>query len=358
MNIALINSARTWGGTEKWTLMAADALQKRHTVRLIYRRDIVGSRFSIPTHQLPLTSHIDPYSLARLVALIKKEKIEILIPTKRKDYVLAGIASRICGITNIIRLGIDRRLRIPCIHKLIYRDLADGIIVNAEKTRQTLLHSPFMSSQHIKVIYNGLDTRQIDSDITPPPEKPAPFLVTAMGILTRRKGFDVLIRGFREFLRTSPDADAALVIIGDGPDKTAFLSLCRELGIADRVVFTGFLASPFGWLKQSDVFAMTSRNEGIPNALLEAMYLGNAPVCTPAGGTAEVISHGQNGLLVDYDNPAGLGEALSALWSDRSFTCALAEGARQKVLEQFSLETMSLTIESFCRDTAAMRRHP
>ncbi|NEX12379.1 MAG: glycosyltransferase [Prosthecochloris sp.] len=352
MNIAFINSARTWGGTEKWTLMASEALSREHHVHLVYRRDTVGRNFSVSKHRLPLVSHLELYSLVRLVRLIQKEQIDILIPTKRKDYVLAGLASRICGITNILRLGIDRRLRIPVIHKLIYRDLADGIIVNAEKTRQTLLLSPFMVPEHIRVIYNGLDTAALDARTTSTslPGKPARFLVSAMGILTLRKGFDFLIKGFAGFLRKHPDADAALVIIGDGPEHETFSKLAEKLGISRHVIFTGFLENPFGWLKQSDVFAMTSQNEGIPNALLEAMHLENAPVCTRAGGTEEFIDNAINGFLCDYGDEQTLTATLTRLYRNPDLVRTVSENARKKVMKTFCMEKMQNELARFCSE--------
>lgn len=356
MNILFINSARTWGGTEKWTRMAAESLADTHKVFVVYRRAVVGDNITVCKYRLPCVSHIDIYSLTRLVIIIKKEKVDVLVPTKRKDYVLAGLAAKICGIHNVLRLGIDRKLRIPFFHKLIYHDLADGIIVNAEQTRRSLLQSPFMRSDRIKVIYNGLDTRMIDEDRSLHTQKTASFLITAMGILTRRKGFDFLIRGFARFVQNNPDADTALVIIGEGPHREAFVTLGRNLGLSHHIHFTGFLQNPFSWLKQSDVFAMTSQNEGIPNALLEAMYLYNAPVCTPAGGTTEVIRSEENGFLVDYDDEKQLALILQRLFLDRELAKVIASNAHHQVQEQFSIETMRRNIEVFCQEILSKKK--
>lgn len=351
MNILLINSARTWGGTEKWARMATDVLSEEHKTILVYRREIVGSKFGIPKYRLPLSSHIDLYSLVKLVRIIQKEKIEILIPTKRKDYALVGIAAKLCGIRNILRLGIDRKLTIPLIHKIIYHDLTDGLIVNAEKTRRSLLQTPFMADKDIRVIYNGLDTSLIDSDREPLlPEKPAEFLVSAMGILTKRKGFDFLIRSFARFLSANPSSDAALIIIGKGPKQEELQSLATELGISEKVVFTGFLDKPFAWLKQSDVFALTSTNEGISNALLEAMYLHNAPVSTYAGGSAEAITDGHNGFLLDYGNEQKLAEILTHLYRNPDMRESIATRASERVREQFSLQAMKKGVTAFLEE--------
>ncbi len=347
MNIAFINSARTWGGTEKWVLMAAETLSQTVHVVLIYRTNTVGDRLSSQKYRLPLLSHLDPFSLVRIVRIIRKEKIDVIIPTKRKDYVLAGIAAKICGISSVIRLGIDRKLKIPIIHKLIYRDLTDGIIVNAERTRQTLLESRFMQGQKIQVIYNGLDTKKIDAEHSPLPPRPSGFVMTAMGILTFRKGFDFLIRGFARFLGQSPQIDATLVIIGSGPQHETFSALAEKLLIADRVIFTGFLENPLPRLKQSDVFAMTSTNEGISNALLEAMYLNNAPICTRAGGTEEIITDRENGLLIPYGDEQKLATAIEELAFNTTIRERLSANAHRSVVKQFSSERMQKELEAF-----------
>jgi len=327
--------------------MASEALSETCDVVLIYRKALVGDRFSVTRYPLPLISHLDLFSLARIVEIIKKEQIDIIIPTKRKDYVLAGMAAGICGISSVIRLGIDRKLKIPIIHKLIYRDLTDGIIVNAERTKQTLLESRFMQGQKIQVIYNGLDTKKIDAEHSHLPPRPSGFVVTAMGILTFRKGFDFLIRGFARFLVQSPQIDATLVIIGSGPQHETFRALAQELLIADRVIFTGFLENPLPWLKQSDIFAMTSTNEGISNALLEAMYLNNAPICTRAGGTEEIITDRENGLLIPYGDEQKLASAIEELAFSTTIRERLSANAHRSVVNQFSSERMKKELEAF-----------
>ena len=350
MNILFINSARTWGGTEKWVRMAAESLSASHEVSLVYRRTVVGDKITVHKYRLPCVSHIDPYSLVKLVSIIRKEKIDILIPTKRKDYVLAGLAAKICGVHNVLRLGIVRELKIPIVHRLIYSTLADGIIVNAEKTKQTLLQVRYMQKANIRVIYNGLDTGKIDRLSVPAAKKPFKFMITALGTLTYRKGLDFLIRSFSRFLKSLPDADAGLFIIGEGPRKKEFIALAENLNIRSRVTFTGFLQNPYPYLAASDVFAMTSTNEGISNALLEAMYLENAPVSTYAGGSEEVITDGKNGFLLDYGDEMKLVRAITNLFNDSTLIKNIALKAHQQVIEQFSTEHMSKKIESFCKE--------
>ncbi|MBN1929374.1 MAG: glycosyltransferase [Chlorobiaceae bacterium] len=350
MNILFINSARTWGGTEKWTCMAAHALKGEHRAFLVYRRNIVGERFTIPKFRLPCVSHIDPYTIMQVIRIIRQHNIDVVIPTKRKDYMIAGIASRVCGIANILRLGIDRTPSGFWFHKLMYGALADGIIVNARKIRESLTRAAWLDPGKIRVIYNGFDTTAIDRQFPGGmPAKPPGFTVCSMGILTRRKGFDFLMDGFARFLELSGAQDARLVIIGSGPEKAALEARANELGIAGITRFTGFLRDPFPELARSHLFAMVSKNEGIANALLEGMYLGNAPISTRAGGAEEAIGHGVDGYLLDYGDVEALAATLLTLYQSPQLREAIARQARQRVIEQFSTERMSREMLEFCR---------
>lgn len=358
MNILFINSARTWGGTEKWTLMAAHSLAKEHSTFLVYRRKLIGDRFSIPAFRLPCLSHLDIYTIVQVIRLIRKNHIDVIIPTKRKDYLVAGIASRICHIVNLLRLGIDRTPSGFWFHRLMYGTLTDGIIVNARKTKESLTRATWLDPEKIRVIYNGFDTAPIDRQFPAGfPRKPEGFTICSMGILTRRKGFDFLMLGFARFLTLSQAQNAQLVIIGHGPEEHALKTLAAELGIGDRLRFTGFLENPVPELARSHLFAMVSKNEGIANALLEGMYLGNAPVSTRAGGAAEAIDHGDNGYLLEYGNVEALANAFLSLYRSPELRNSFARKARERVIEQFSLERMNREVTGFCQEKVRQKSH-
>ena len=354
MNILFMNSARTWGGTEKWTRMAAQAMNGNHKTILVYRRDIVGERFTIPKFRLPCLSHIDLYTILRLVQIIRKEKIDVIIPTKRKDYLMAGIAGKMTGRPVLLRLGADRKLRWPW-QRIMYHTLTDGIIVNAEKIKLTLLETGYIPEEKIKVIYNGLDTEEIDRRRNDPVNKPFPFLISALGRITRNKGFDFLIRSFARFLELSEAEDAGLVIIGEGADMQEFRKLSEKLGISNKLLFTGFMHNPHPMLAISDLFAMTSTNEGLSNALLEAIYLGCVPLSTYAGGVREVITSEKNGFLFDYGDVERLAELLQMLYHNGEQRERIAKAAKETVLRKFSIPLMAAEIGQFCRETMESR---
>jgi len=349
MKLLFINSAREWGGTEKWTRMAATKLAEQHEVSLIYRKVVVGKNFDLPKFRLPCLSHVDFYTLARMVGIIRKHGIEVIIPTKRKDYLLGGLAGKLTGVPMILRLGADRKLKWPW-QRFMYHTLSSGIIVNASKIKATLLQTGYIPEEKIRVIYNGLDTAELDRRRTEQPiAKPFPITITGLGRLTWNKGYDFLIRSFARFVERTGNRDAGLVIIGDGAQKEEFAKLADELGLRDRVLFPGFQQNPYPWLAASDIFAVTSTNEGLPNALLEAMYLGNAPVSTRAGGADEAIDDGKNGFMLDYGDEEALSQALQSLVESPELREKFAGKARERIVERFSMARMARELIEFCK---------
>ncbi|NTW53981.1 MAG: glycosyltransferase [Chlorobaculum sp.] len=352
MKLLFVNSAREWGGTEKWTRMAARKLSEKHEVSLVYRKAVVGENFDLPKFRLPCFSHVDLFTLFRMVSIIRQLGIEVIIPTKRKDYLLGGLAGRMTGTPMIVRLGADRKLRWPW-QRFMYHTLSSGIIVNAGKIKKTLLETGYIPEAKIRVIYNGLDTAELDRRRSEQPvAKPFPVTITGLGRLTWNKGYDFLIRSFARFVEESGNCNAGLVIIGDGAQKEEFAKLAVELGLRERVLFAGFQKNPYPWLAVSDIFAVTSTNEGLPNALLEAMYLGNAPISTRAGGVDEVIEDGLNGYLLDYGDEEALAKALQSLVESPERRAEFTKNARERIIDQFSLDRMSSEIAGFCRDVA------
>jgi glycosyltransferase involved in cell wall biosynthesis len=351
MNFLFLNSAHVWGGNEKWTLMAAEALSEDHNVCLAYRKNEVGGRFKIEKFKLPFLSELDFVTILKLLLLIRKKNIDILIPTKPKEYFIAGIASKLSGKRNILRLGIMRFLGNSFINNLVYNKLADGIIVNAASIKQTLLKSGFMQSDRIEIIYNGLDRDKLDkysNNNLILPER-YNFIITTMGLLTKRKRIDILIKGFAEFIKLSKTAKAQLFIIGDGEELENLKKLAIKLNVSDFITFTGFVENPYPYLQAGDVFVMTSNNEGISNALLEAMYLKNAVISAYAGGVDEIINSGENGILLHDEEINQLGKSLYQLYADQDKIRKMAEAAKRTVDESFLMEKMKMKMINFCQ---------
>ncbi len=159
-------------------------------------------------------------------------------------------------------------------------------------------------------------------------------LILAIGRLTRQKGFDLLLDAFH---RSGLMNDGwHLAILGEGAEREALMQQASALGIADVVTLPGYLSDVGPWLRQADLFVLSSRYEGFPNVLMEAMQLGQASISFDCpSGPSELIEDGRNGCLVAPGNVGGLGDAMRRVALDADFRRRLAAEA-PKVSERFS----------------------
>jgi len=132
-----------------------------------------------------------------------------------------------------------------------------------------------------------------------------------------------------------------LVIVGDGPQRTSLERLVAELGIDERVRFAGEQVDVVPWLNAFDVFCLPSySNEGVPQALMQAMACGIAAVTTPVGSIPEIVTDGATGVLVPPRDPMALAAALTALLGDPGRRAALGARAAAVARERFGEERM------------------
>lgn len=160
--------------------------------------------------------------------------------------------------------------------------------------------------------------------------------VVAMGRLHRQKGFDTLIRAFAECRATQPAW--SLTILGEGDERPRLEALAADLGLAAAVEMPGQVRNPFAVLRRADLFVLSSRYEGFPNALLEAMAVGTAVIATDCrSGPRQIVRHGVDGLLIPPDDVDAMAGAMATLMRDDHQRRAL--GARAvEVRERFSVD--------------------
>jgi teichuronic acid biosynthesis glycosyltransferase TuaC len=158
------------------------------------------------------------------------------------------------------------------------------------------------------VIHNGVDLERF----VPGPKDSSPLMVS-VGRMAYQKGIDVLLRAFAEVRLSHPLW--RLLILGDGPLKGEMERLAAELGLASSVCFRGTLP-PSGVaqeLQRASLFVLSSRFEGFPLAVLEAMASGTPIVMTDVEGARELIAHPDRGRIVAIDDVKGLASALSEM---------------------------------------------
>jgi glycosyltransferase involved in cell wall biosynthesis len=357
VNFLFTNSARVWGGNERWTQLAVREMSDKHSVWVAYRNPEIGDRFQSAKIRLPFYAEIDPITIYSLVGLVRSKGIDVIIPTKRKDLTIAGIVAKLTGCMNIIRLGIERDLKNKFLNDIVYNRLADGIIVNAEAIKSTLLRSRFMDASKIRVINNGLDLNELDisSHSGPGLRDKYEFIVCSVGRITGVKRVDILVDAFYRFLEQTKATDALLLIIGDGDSLPSIKQQVNNYGIGERVLFTGYIDNPYRYIIESDIFVSTSQAEGISNAMIEAMYLGNVVISTPAGDAVQLMRDGETGYLIDFGSFSALAGILIDLYYNSGKKASIIKKAREMVSEKFRIDRMVNEIIEFVTEISFRR---
>jgi glycosyltransferase involved in cell wall biosynthesis len=176
----------------------------------------------------------------------------------------------------------------------------------------------------------------------------APAII-AVGRLTRQKGFDLLLQAFVAVARALPEAH--LTLVGTGPEEASLRALADDLGIAARVTFRGFVANPYPLMKAADLYVLSSRYEGFPNVVLEALACGTPVVAAACPGVAGLVRPGENGWLAPVDDPATLGATIVQAAGDRA--ALTRDAVRASVRARFSVAQIAAQYERVFEAVAA-----
>ena len=170
------------------------------------------------------------------------------------------------------------------------------------------------------------------------------FNLATVGRLALGKGHDVTLRALARLHEAGRDAH--LSIIGSGPDRAVLESLVKELKLEDSVEFLGTLSEEnvIESLRQADVFVLASRVEPRSVAYMEAMALGLPTIGTDVGGSAEIITSEQDGLLVASEDDEGLAAAIARLMDDPELRRRLSQNARRTAVERFDSRIGAATL--------------
>ena len=308
-----------------------------------------AKRLGLPVHVLG-SRKTDPRILPRLVRLIRKEGFQVLDTQNIQSKFYASLAAALTRVALVSTInswyenehgGASTRGKIYTTLELATnRNLALYVTVS-EKDRGMLLRSG-IPEEKVELIYNAVDTA------TPKVEPnflraqfnlPADALIClAVGRLVKIKGYDVLIDAMKEAAAEIPNL--VCVIIGEGETREELTRQIEETGLHGRVILPGYIPreSILSALASCDIFAMPSRYEGTPIALLEAGSMACPIIASNAGGMPELVSHEEHALLVTPEDPHALAQALIRLAKDRALAKRLGESAQRRVQEKFSLE--------------------
>ena len=239
---------------------------------------------------------------------------------------------------------------------LLYRR-AEQVITVSRGVADDLVQHTRIPNRKLRVIYNPVIARGFYERAAVPVDHPwfhdGSKIIMAASRIVPQKDFPMLLESFRQ-LRT--ECSARLLILGDGQLRVPMEKLAQELGIADDVDFMGFVVEAPSYMKRCTVFALSSRYEGLPVALIEAMACGVPVVATDCpSGPGEIISHGRDGLLVPVGDPAAMAGALKLLLDDSSLRERIGNAGQQRA-GHFTVENLLPQYEELLHRAAGRLR--
>lgn len=293
-------------------------------------RESKGSRFL-------LLLFLPAFFMAALRAAVASD---ILHANWSATGVIAGLAGRLTGTPCITTLrgsdvALGERSRFFRAVLRVCAHLSGRIVAVGDGLRERTAWLLSWDASRIALIPNGIDGRFFD---IPAPEPHRRLRFLTVGSLVPVKGLDTLLEALG-LLDTSLDWE--LTLVGGGPERSRLEMLAREQGIGARVRFTGALppAAIPAVLAEHDVFLLTSRSEGRPNALLEAMAAARAVVASDIPAVLELVADGENGLLFAVDDARSLTCKIQQLLANPATIPALGQRARESVATMTWVDT-------------------
>lgn len=311
-----------------------------------------AERLGIRVHAVPtLRRRLRPLSDLRaviaMVRLFRREQPDIVHTHSSKAGLLGRMAARVAGVPVVVHTvhgwsfhdGMSSLLRAATVAaERVAARWTSGLVVVAQRDADLGRASRIGDGSTYTLIRSGIDLGAFRSESGSRDAARAalglPIEVPVMGTVTRlcrQKDPTTLLLAARLVVDARPDA--RLLLIGDGPLRGEVERLVDSLGLGPHVMMLGPRSDVAALLPAFDVFVLSSRWEGLPRAVLEAMAAGVPVVATEVGGVAEVAEHGVSGLLTPVGDPPALAAAVLRVLSDRLLSARLAAAAETRLHE-------------------------
>lgn len=351
MRILHTESSTGWGGQEIRILKESIGLRERGheiffgvaaTGGLVPKAREEGFR----VHELAFARHRPLCSIFKLVKIIQNEAIDLVVTHSSLDAWLGGIAARICRrpIVRLRHLSTPSRGGINSF--LLYKALADYVVTTSSCAAEAIVKQAKLSKEKCCCVPTGVEPQELLFDPLEAKKFREKHGISPDECLVGTVCFVRSWKGIKDLLKAAAllkhETKIKWIVIGGGYVEE-YKPFAKELGVADRVIFTGHLNSPFAAMGALDIFTLLSTaHEGISQASLQAAFLGKPLITTPVGGLPEVCVDEKTGLIVPAFSPERVKDAVLKLASSPDLRKSFGEAAKELVAQKF---TLSHTLE-------------
>jgi glycosyltransferase involved in cell wall biosynthesis len=302
----------------------------------------------IPFHENLLEHRFDVFAFRRLAAILREHEIDLIDTYVHPNTVIFSYFARALGLVRRFVVGFHAsgnpeggRL-VPLWLKPFLSE-ADALVALAPAHQRYLVGVEGLNAEQMEIVYNGVDTEVF----RPATADEKTSLRAELGIsgagtvfvtvasLKPIKRLDLLISAL-----AAAGPDVQLLVVGDGPDRFSLERLAADLGIAERVEFTGMRADVDKLLRAADALVLSSRQEAFPMAILEAMASGLPVIATDVGSVRDMVEPDRSAVVVPREDREALAAAVALLSRDRNLARKLGERGRRIAEKRFGIDTM------------------
>jgi len=371
MKIAHVMMGLERGGARTFMFdLAVESVRQGHAVDIVgFHEGIVSlqaRQLNLPFHLVERGARTNLFGpLFRTRCLFVRLRPDVVHTHTYFPHIVARTAARLAHVpvvvssiqTNLARghglSGGGSRLRSKLVPPLVaFTDrFADRLFVVSRDIQKEYLRRG-VPAHKISYVPNGIRVEKFAAEVDLQSVKgelaihPDARVVGTMCSLIPRKRVDLVIRLAKELECKVPRI--AVLIIGDGPERGNLERFAGELGVADRVFFIGARYDVHRILPALDVFVLASTMEGTSLALMEAMASGTPCVATAVGGTPEIITDGESGLLVPPGDMPSLSSTVLRLLEDDGLRETLGQKGRQRVRQDYNVMNSIESILKSC----------
>jgi glycosyltransferase involved in cell wall biosynthesis len=361
LSIAMMIETVGLGGAEMVVFQLAQSLRARgHRVHPVVPAGREGwlldalraDDFNV--HLYDLRRPVDSGFPARLGAMLAPLDIDVIHSHEFVMAVYGAAAARRLRRPHVITMHGNQtmtdRFRRRLALRWAFRRSAATVAVSKD-TRRHLESSLGVREGIVQVIPNGIPEQRGDRTATRAALGIAPdeLLLLSVGNLTPRKAHAVLLEALIQLDRRGENLRWRLAIAGEGPERLRLENTIREAGLAARVHLLGSRTDVPDLQAAADVFVLPSLWEGLPLAILEAMFGGNVVIASDISGIPEAIEHGTHGLLTPPGDAAALADALGTVLRDPVSRDRLAAAALERARSRFTIDAMTSAYERLYR---------
>ncbi|MCS7273570.1 MAG: glycosyltransferase [Fimbriimonadales bacterium] len=329
MRIGLFTVSLEAGGAERTFVTLANQFVRRgHTVFMVLMKPegVLRKELHPAVEIVDLRTYRTLRTMVPLARWLRQARPDALLSTLSQPNLCAIVARRLAGVpcrvvvreanTPSYEFGNARLLKdrlVPAMIARLYR-YATLVVAVSKGVQSDLLRLTRLPASRVVCIYNPTITEAMLQASEAPVEHPwfeagAPPVVLAVGRLTPQKDYPTLLRAFAKVRATH---NARLLILGEGEQRAELEQLAQQLGIAEFVQMPGYEPNPYRYMRRAAVFVLSSRYEGLPNALIQAMACGAPVVATDCpSGPREILDDGKYGALVPVGDADALAQAIA-----------------------------------------------